>query len=163
MEKINRPLKLIGFKSEKEIKTRKPFKFGKRVYGYAAVLLVMMTVLATLLVRRSDVETTILRAAGTLYQLRDDKTVSNLYSAELVNKTNKSVNFQIKPDDPKVKIQYIQNVTKVAGGESVKVTFFIIVPQKAVKEYKSELGFKLVSGSKVIDQFTTTFMAPPNS
>ncbi|MGI4805370.1 MAG: cytochrome c oxidase accessory protein CcoG [Janthinobacterium lividum] len=163
MEKINRPLKLIGFKSEEEIKTRKPFKFGKRVYSYAAILLVMTTVLATLLLRRSDVETTILRAAGTLYQLRDDKTVSNLYSAELVNKTNKSVNFRIKPDDPKVKIQYIQNVTKVAGGESVKVTFFIIVPQNAVKEYKSELGFKLVSGSKVIDQFTTTFMAPPNS
>lgn len=163
MEKINRPLRLIGFKSEEEIKTRKPFKLSKRVYGYAAVLLIMVGALTGLLITRSDVETTILRAGGTLYQLRDDKTVSNLYNAELVNKTNRLVAFEIKPDDPKVKIQYIQQASKVAGGESVKVMFFIIVPQNAIKKYKSELGFKLVSGNKVIDQFKTTFMAPPNS
>lgn len=163
MEKINRPLRLIGFKSEEEIAEKKTFKLNKRIYGYSAVLLILMTVLAYLLMSRSTVETTILRAGGTLYQLREkDKTVSNLYNSELVNKTNSAIEFEIIPDDKNAKIQYIQKETTVKGGESIKITFFVILPQQSVRQYKSIIGFKLMSEGKEIDHFKTTFIAPEN-
>lgn len=163
MEKINRPVRLIGFKSEDEITSNKPFKLNKRIYGYAAVLLLLMGTLTYLLISRTAIETTILRAGGTLYQLRDnDHTVSNLYNAELVNKTSAAIRFTIVPDDKDVRIQFIQKEEKINVGSSVKITFFVIRPQAAVRQYKSHIGFKLVSAGKETDRFETTFIAPTN-
>ena len=163
MEKIKRPLRLIGFKSEDEIKLNKPFRISRKIYGYAAVLTVLVSTLSYLMVSRSDVKTTMLRASGTLYQMREDKHVSNLYNAELVNKTSKPLKFEIVPDDPNARIQYIQKEDKLAYGGAVKLTFFVLMPQDAVKQFKSEISFKLVSEGKVIDRFKTTFIAPPNN
>jgi polyferredoxin len=163
MEKTGRPARLIGFKSEDEILNRKSFTLNKRIYGYAAVLFVLMTTLGYLLLSRSDVKTTILRAGGTLYQLREkEQTVSNLYTAELVNKTTHALHFEIVPDDRKAKIQYIQKEDQLAPGGSTKITFFVILPQSSIRKYKSTIGFKLLSGGKKVDHFETTFIAPAN-
>lgn len=163
MEKINRPTRLIGFKSDDEIKNKQGFKLNKRVYAYSGVLLVLIAVLSYLLIVRSDVKTTILRAGGTLYQMREkEKEVSNLYNAELINKTNRSLKFEIVPDDPAARIQYIQKSDSIAYGGVAKLTFFVIMPQQGLKKYKSDIGFKLVSDGKVLDRFETTFIAPIN-
>lgn len=164
MEKIDRPLRLIGFKSETEIKNKTPFRISKKIYGYSVVLLILMVILSFLLIKRTDVQTTILRASGTLYQLRDkDQTVSNLYTAEMVNKTSKAMEFKIVPDNELVQIQYIQKPKSIAYGGSEKVTFFAILPQKTIKQYKTKITFKLLSKNKVVDRFETTFIAPSNN
>jgi cytochrome c oxidase accessory protein FixG len=163
MEKTHRPLRLIGFKSEDEIKLNIPFRISRKVFGYSAVLLVLMSLLSFLMIDRSDVKTTILRASGTLYQMRNDKMVSNLYNAELVNKTSEALEFEIVPEDKSMKIQYIQKENKLAYGGRVKLTFFVLMPLEDVKKFKSEIKFKLISKGKVIDKFNTTFIAPPNN
>ena len=163
MERIERPLRLIGFKSEDEIKSNKPFRVSRKIFGYSAVLVVLLSVLTFLMISRSDVKTTMLRASGTLYQMRNDKLVSNLYNAELVNKTGKALTFEIVPEDAAAQIQYIQKENKLAYGGTVKLTFFVLMPQDAVKQFKTELKFKLLSNGKVIDRFKTTFIAPPNN
>ncbi|EDM36793.1 probable ferredoxin [Pedobacter sp. BAL39] len=163
MEKIQRPVRLIGFKSEDEIKYKKSFFINKRIYAYSAVLVILLSVLSYLMVSRSAVKTTILRAGGTLYQMRDkDQTVSNLYNAELINKTNHALKFNIVPDDRNLKIQYIQHQDSIGYGGVAKITFFIIMPQRDVKAYKTLLTFRLVSDGKTIDTFETTFIAPAN-
>ena len=163
MEKIDRPLRLIGFKSEDEIATKQPFKLNKRIYGYSAVLCLLMGTLSYLLITRTDVQTTILRAGGTLYQLRDkEKEVSNLYNTELVNKTSHPLKFTIVPDDKNARIQYIQKEDSLKVNSSVKITFFVIMPQQAIQQYKSKIGFKLISDGKEVDHFETTFIAPLN-
>jgi cytochrome c oxidase accessory protein FixG len=163
MEKIHKPTRLIGFKSEAGIQNKEPFKINPRVYAYAALLLVMISVLGVLLMRRTDVETTILRAGGTLYQIREaEGMVSNLYNAELVNKTNAPLQVQLQPEDSTARIQYIQEPQTLPYGGSIKVTFFVLLPRLGIKQYKSPLAFKLISGQKVIGKFKTTFIAPPN-
>lgn len=163
MEKINRPTRLIGFKSEDEIKNKKAFHLNKRIYAYAAVLGILITVLSYLLITRSDIKTTILRAGGTLYQLRDkEKAVSNLYNVEMINKTAKSIKFNIVPENPAVKIQYIQKQDTIAYGGIAKLTFFVILPQNEIKKYKSVVKFKLIANDKIADRFETTFIGPPN-
>ncbi len=161
MEKIHREPRLIGFKSEKQIQTHQPFKFGKRVYGYAAILLVMISAMAILIFQRSDIDATILRASGTLYQERSNGTVSNLYNAELINKTAYPVNFSLEPEKG-TEIQFIQKQNSIAKGGTVKLTFFVIRPQKSIAAYKSEIQLKLISNGKLIDLVKTTFIAPPN-
>lgn len=162
MEKINRPTRLIGFMSEDQITSKAPFRLSKKVYAYSVVLLILITVLSSLLIIRSDIDVTILRAGGTLYQLRDDGTVSNLYNAELVNKTSKLVNFEMKASDPDVKIQYIRKEDKIKKGGSMKVTFFVIRPQKSIHKYKSKIEIEIFSNGEEIDEINTNFIAPPN-
>lgn len=163
MEKLKRPKRLIGFMSEDQIKSNtSSFRPGRRLYSYAGVLLVMIAILGVLLARRTDIEGTILRAGGTLYQLRDDNTVSNLYNAELVNKANRPLAFRIVPAEKGTQIQYIRQVDKLDKGESTKITFFIIRPQKAIKEYKSDIELDVFSEGVLIDKMQTTFIAPPN-
>lgn len=162
MEKINRPLRLIGFKSEEQIAERKPFRFTARIYGYAAILLILFTTLTTLSFTRSDIGATVLRASGTLYQMRENGTVSNLYNAELINKTSEDISFEIRSANPEAKIEYINKTNKVDKGSDVKITFFIILPQSQIKKYKSEITLDIVSNGKVISQAETTFIAPPN-
>ena len=103
-----------------------------------------------------------LRAGGTLYQLRDNGTVSNLYNAELVNKTTKMVKFEMRPTDPDTKIQYIRKEDQIKMGSSLKVTFFVLRPQKSVSKYKSEIGIEIWSEGKLIDRIKTNFIAPPS-
>ena len=162
MEKIDRPKNLIGFKSEEQIHDNKPFKLSKRIYGYAAVLFLLLSVFVTLLVKRTDIATTILRASGTLYQERPDGTVSNLYNAELINKTPNSIKFKISSDNPEAKIVYINPATTIRKGENLKITFFVILPQKRIKDYKSEIAFKVTANGKIVSKARTTFIAPPN-
>ncbi|WP_219226772.1 cytochrome c oxidase accessory protein CcoG [Pedobacter antarcticus] len=163
MEKTGRPLRLIGFKSEDEIASATPFKLNRRIYAYAAVLFVLTTVLSVLLFSRSDIKTTILRAGGTLYQLREKEAeVSNLYNVEMVNKTTRAIDFKLKADDPAIRIQYIQQETKIGPGASTRMTFFVIMPQNHVNSYKSKITFSLMAEGKTADRFETTFIAPIN-
>lgn len=162
MEKTHRPLRLIGFKSEEEIAGSNAFSFSKRIYAYTAILVVLFGTLTTLLVSRSDIAVTVLRAGGTLYQLRENGTVSNLYNAELINKTSAPINFSIQMPDEQTTIQYINKSNTLNRGESVKLTFFLIRPQNYINKYKSALTLGIISGGKVISKGKTTFIAPPN-
>lgn len=162
MEKTHRPTRLIGFMSEDQIKSKSAFKLSKKVYAYSLVFLILVSVLSYLLISRSAIETTVLRAGGTLYQMRDNGTVSNLYNAELVNKTTENVVFEMKPEDENVIIQYIRKENSIKKGGSVKVTFFVIIPQKDIKKYKSEIEIDIYSNGKKIDEIKTNFIAPPN-
>lgn len=162
MEKTHRPTRLIGFMSEDQIKSKSAFKLSKKVYAYTFVFLILVSVLSYLLISRSEIETTVLRAGGTLYQMRDNGTVSNLYNAELVNKTTENIVFEMKPEDENVIIQYIRKENSIKKGGSVKVTFFVIIPQKDIKKYKSEIEIDIYSYGKKIDEIKTNFIAPPN-
>jgi cytochrome c oxidase accessory protein FixG len=162
MEKTHRPTRLIGFMSEDQIKSKSSFKLSKKVYAYSVVFIILVSVLGYLLVSRSAIETTVLRAGGTLYQMRDNGTVSNLYNAELVNKTTDNVIFEMKAEDKNVTIQFIRKENSIKKGGSVKVTFFLIIPQKDIEEYKSEIEIDIFSNGKKIDEIKTNFIAPPN-
>lgn len=162
MLKIDRPKRLIGFMSDEQMESRKSFVISKRVYSYMAILIVMSTVLGYLIMKRTDVETTILRASGTLYQIRDDGQVSNLYNAEFYNKTNRPVNFEVVAAEKGVSIQYVTKPKVLEKSSSMKITFFVLRPLKSIKTYKSDLKLQVLSEGEVLEDIETTFIAPSN-
>lgn len=162
MHKINRPPNLIGFYTQDFIQTQKPFKLSLKAYGYAAVLLVVLLVFSSLVYKRQDVETTVLRASGIMYQLNNDGTVSNLYNAELINKTNKAIKFELGTTDPNDRIKFIQTPSVLPKEGTVHLTFFLIKKQAAIKNYKSEVVFEVKANGKVVSTATTTFFTQPN-
>ena len=67
--------------------------------AYSAVLLVLVLVLSGFLLSRKDVQATVMRAQGMLYQEQPDNKISNLYNIKLVNKTRKDIPVIIKVED----------------------------------------------------------------
>lgn len=161
MLKINQPLNLIGFYNQDFIQHQKPFKLSLKAYGYAAVLLVVLFVFSSLIYKRQDVETTVLRASGTLYQVRDKGMVSNLYNAELINKTNKAVKFQFRSKDSTDRIEFIQMPSLLPKEGTTHLTFFLVKRLSAIKKYKTEVVFEVRADDKVISTATTTFFSQP--
>ena len=161
MRKINKPKNLIGFYTQDFIRQQKPFKFGLKAYGYGIVLVLIMTVLLSLAYKREPVETIVLRASGTLYQLRENGTISNLYNAELINKTNKPINYVLRSTDPKDSIQFIQKPPVLPKEGSVQLTFFLIKKNNLLKDYKTKVFFEVVSEKKIISTTTTMFYSLP--
>ncbi|CAF2114837.1 unnamed protein product [Rotaria magnacalcarata] len=91
MENVGLPKGLIRYASEDEIEKNEPFKFTTRMKGYTIVLGILITLFIGLLFLRNDIETTILRLPGQLFQHKGDK-ISNVYTYKIVNKTVKDYN-----------------------------------------------------------------------
>ncbi len=161
MVKINKAPNLIGFFTQDFIKSKKPFRLGLKAYGYTAVLFLVMLVFSSLIYKRQDVETTVLRASGTMYQLGNDGTVSNLYNAELINKTNRSIKFTFRSQDETDSIKFIQLPEILPKEGSTHITFFLIKKQNGIKQFKSEVSFEVVANGKVISTASTSFFSQP--
>ncbi len=68
MESVGMPTGLIRFDSENGIANKEKLKITTRIKAYIFVLFLLIVVLLSLLISRSDVSTTILRTPGLLYQ-----------------------------------------------------------------------------------------------
>jgi cytochrome c oxidase accessory protein FixG len=161
MLKINRPQKLIGFYNHDFIKNRNPFKIGVRAYGYGIVLFLVILVFSSLIYKREDVQTTVLRASGTLYQKRPDGSIANLYNAELINKTNKEIKFLFKSADKLDKIELIQTDTVLRKEGTAHLTFFLVKQPKHIAEFKTKVVFQVEANGKIISNSSTTFFSQP--
>ena len=139
MSKINRPLNLIGFFSENMIREKEKPSFTGRMKGYTAIITVLVGVLCYFIFSRSDMDITVMRSAGTLYQQQPGGNISNLYNAEIINKTNKTRSIIISPEDPAIKIMYVQAPGSTLNGGSVKTVFFIIVPASRIHAAKTDI------------------------
>jgi cytochrome c oxidase accessory protein FixG len=68
MDRINKPLNLIGYYSENIITNNQKPSFTWRMGGYSAIMVLMMAVLSYFIFSRSDMDMTLMRSAGMLYQ-----------------------------------------------------------------------------------------------
>ena len=63
---------------------------------YTFLLLVLVALLSMLLITRKDLDGTIMRTPGMLYQERGTDSISNLYNIKLVNKTANAIPLTLK-------------------------------------------------------------------
>jgi len=163
MDKIHKPRNLIGFFSENMIHEKEKPSFTGRMMAYSAVIAVLTGVLCYFVFSRTDIDITVMRSAGFLYQEQPGGNISNIYNAEIINKTNQDKVLTLRAEDPSVKIKYIQAPGKVIHGSSVKTVFFIIMKASAIHKLKTEVRLQLISDSKVAETVETTFVGPLNN
>jgi cytochrome c oxidase accessory protein FixG len=160
MEKTNRPKGLIRYASETGIKNNTPLRMTGRTKAYSAVLLVLVGVLAFLLISRSDVDVTVLRAGGQLFQEQDNDRVSNLYTVRVINKTKTDLPLAFRIESGDGEIQMVgkaMNVHKESKGET---TFFIIRHRENIDARKTKIKIGVWSGDRKLKTVSTTFLGP---
>ncbi|HIY77140.1 MAG TPA: cytochrome c oxidase accessory protein CcoG [Candidatus Sphingobacterium stercorigallinarum] len=165
MEKIQRPKRLIGFytpsQAEGEISQVTEKRRNTRPYIYTALLFALTAVFGLLIFSRSDVEGRLFRAKGSGYQMRDDGTVINLYSLELMNKTTENMEFELESGTEGIRLELVNPMFNLEGEGSAKMGLFLVADKEAFSTYKTEVKVHIISENKILKTMETTFIAPP--
>jgi cytochrome c oxidase accessory protein FixG len=162
MEKVGLPKGLIRYASEDNIAKKVPFKLTARMKGYSAVLGILVLVLIGMLFLRNDLEATILRLPGQLYQAKENNIISNVYSYKLVNKTSEDigqVNYKLLSHKGEIKVVSNQDITIPRQGLA-EGTLFIELHSSLVKGDKVKLKIGVYSNGKLIETASTNFLGP---
>lgn len=162
MDKVNYPRGLIRYASEENIEKKMPFKFTPRLKGYSAVLIILTGLLIGMLFLRNDVEASILRLPGQLYQEKGEFTISNVYTYKVINKTVNaidSVRFELI--EPKGKISTVGNSSFNIDKEGLaEGTLFIEIDKALLDNDKNKVKIGVYNGDALIETTTTTFLGP---
>lgn len=161
MKNVGLPKGLIRYASEDEIEKKSKFRFTLRMKGYTAVLLALISVFAILLALRTDVEATILRLPGQLYQHKGEN-IRNIYTFRILNKTSADYkNVHIELLSPNGKIETIGNVqSDIPKQKTVQGTLFVDIPSDQLSSDKTKVEFGIYSGKKLISTQKATFLGP---
>lgn len=124
MDRIGQERGLIRYASDASIKDKTAFKLSGRGKAYSGLLVVLLIVLTSLIMLRADVETSILRTPGMLFQTHEDGRISNLYQLKVINKTNEVLPLRFELIDPVGTIQLVgDDVVVPSQGKSEGALF----------------------------------------
>ena len=162
MESVGLPKGLIRYESEENIEKKKPFKLNARIKGYSAVLFILVGILVGMLFLRNDVEASILRLPGQLYQHKENNIISNVYTFKVINKTTKEiddVNYKLLSHKGTIKLVSNHNFTVPKQGLA-EGTLFIEINSSALEKDKIKLEIGVYSGDTLIETAITNFLGP---
>ncbi|MHA3789471.1 cytochrome c oxidase accessory protein CcoG [Flavobacterium hauense] len=161
MDKVGFPKGLIRYASEDEITKKEKFVFTARMKGYTAVLAILTGIFIGMLFLRNEVEATVLRLPGQLFEHKGDN-ISNVYTYKIVNKTAKdfdNVSFRLK--SPKGNVRLVgQKSFKITRENMVQGTLFVEINPALLEGDKTKILLEVYDGDKQLDTETTNFLGP---
>lgn len=157
MDKVGTPRGLIRYDSEDGISKNEKLRFTPRIKAYSFVLFILAAIEATLLITRTDVDATIMRAQGQLFQKVDSINISNLYNIEILNKSNKTYPITLKLEDMNGTIKVVGKDMILAPESEIKETFFVVVPENQLKQRKTNFKISVYSGDEKLVTAKSTF------
>lgn len=161
MDATGRERGLIRYASENGIAEGKKLKFTGRMKFYSILLVALSVLLTALLLSRKDVDGTILRAGGMLYQERGTDSVSNLYNIKVINKTVHDLSLSLKLEGMPGRIIEAEGTNIIVKREGQgKGSFFVVLPRNVIEARKTELSIGIYEGDKKIITLSTNFLGP---
>ena len=160
MDRVGLPRGLIRYSSQDNIESQKKFRLTGRIYTYAAILLVLVTFMSVLMLNQTDIETTILRTPGSLFQETVTGTVKNLYNARFVNKTNREMPIELKVKGDRGDVEVVGPQMLVGENGLAESVFFIEIEKSKLLSPNSLIEIEVWSGDRLIETLRTNFMGP---
>jgi cytochrome c oxidase accessory protein FixG len=161
MDKIGKPRGLIRYASENAIANGEPLRYTTRMKLYTAVLCVVLILLSVLLATRADIDATVMRTPGMLFQERGTDSISNLYNIKMVNKTTADIQLAVRLEDMPGKIEVIGkptiHVLKEGQGSG---SFFVVLPKNIIRERKTKIRLAFYEGNRKIATSSSSFLGP---
>lgn len=160
MEKVGSEKGLIRYASENGIAQKQKLKITPRILAYSFVLTALVGFLVVLLATRKDIDTTILRTPGMLFQKQENNMISNLYNIRLINKTHNDIPVTLKLKSDQGTIKMIGKQLVLHKESKTESEFFILLPREFIKDRKTILYVDVFSGDKKVQTVKTTFLGP---
>lgn len=161
MDKVGMERGLIRYASYNSIATGSKKIFTTRVIAYTAVLAIIIGVLIFLFAARSDVETTILRAPGTLYIEPSPGLARNLFTIRVVNKTRVKLPIRLVLLEPVGTLAMVGGAAVTVEPTSLaEAAFFIDIAEDNLDGLTTPIRIGVYSGDRLIEEVNTGFMGP---
>lgn len=160
MDSVGMEKGLIRYASENGIAQNKKLRWTTRMKAYTAVLFLLIGVEVFLLTTRTDVDATVLRASGMLFQEQPNNQISNLYNIKVINKTRKDIPLNLKIENFNGTIQVVGNDMIVKREDVLQGTFFVYLNKSELKKRKTKLEIGLYVNNKKIKTIKTNFLGP---
>ncbi|MFL9838977.1 cytochrome c oxidase accessory protein CcoG [Flavobacterium sp. ST-75] len=152
---------LIRYASEDEITKKEKFVFTARMKGYTAVLFILMGIFTGMMFLRNDVEATVLRLPGQLYEHKGEN-ISNVFTYKIINKTTKDFNdvyFKLKSPKGEIKVVGASHFTVPKAG-TAQGTLFVEINEALLKSDKTKIHLEVYNGDRLIETESTNFLGP---
>jgi cytochrome c oxidase accessory protein FixG len=163
MDKLGAPRGLIRYASLNGMERHLPLRLTPRLAGYAVILATLAAVLVLMLCLRSDVEATVLRAPGSLFQQMPDGRFSNLYTVRLVNKTSREMPVALRLESPAGSLTVMGLDTIIVPPQKLSESSVLIeLDPAAMKSGATPLVLGVYSGDRKLETLKTAFIGPRN-
>jgi hypothetical protein len=125
------------------------------------VLMILIGVFTVLLFSRSEVETSILRTPGVMYQKQEDGRISNLYNFKVINKTNNSFPVTMVLEDMEGEIKLVGEAERTVEPQGVmEGVMFVILKREQLDGLKTKVKIGVYDGPRKIETVKTNFLGP---
>jgi len=160
MTKIGRPRGLIRFASLNGIEKAEPVRITPRIVGYCLILLALCAGLVTLLLTRSDVDVTLLRAPGALFQSTPEGKISNLYLLKLTNKTRREMPVELKLENIAGDLAVLGGELNLPAEKQSEASVLIEIPPDKLASGNTPVSVGIYSANKKLETIKTIFIGP---
>ena len=158
MDKINKPRGLIRLASEKEISENVKFKITPRMMGYSSLLIGLIIFLSILIFGRADLETTILRTPGMLYQEQEGGMISNLYNVKIINKSIDTAKVELKLLSVQGNIKMVRGAIKIKPSSIFEDVFFVNIDPNNLQQKNSDITIGIYLNGILLEEEKINFI-----
>lgn len=161
MKKIKKKPNLIRFDSVEGIEKGKNAIFNTRTYAYSIVLMILLTVLAFTVSKRKDVNISILRIPGTIYQEIDSLNLSNIYNTKVLNKSRVEKKFELRIIEPKEAMLQLAIQEIIIEAHSTYESVLIIkIPKNKLKAKSTDVKIGIFDKDILLVTSEINFIGP---
>ncbi len=161
MDKVGKPRGLVRYASQNQIETGGKFKLTGRAYLYIGVLAAFIGIFVTLLLSSGDLKLTLLRPPGQTYAMTPSGTVTNLYTLNVLNKSDKDRHLDFVLPNSKGKVTVLgADHLQLPGGKAAEGTMLVELPPDEIKGMTFDINIDVMEEGKVVRTLTTRFNGP---
>ncbi len=164
MENVGLPKGLIRYDSEVNIaEGKKGFRWTARSIAYTVVLVLITGLLTGLLLFRSQVDATILRTPGMMYQEQEGGAISNLYNVKIINKTNEAMQLSLKVESGDGEIKLVgKDLLELPEQGTAEGALFIIMEKEDIDGISQNIEVGIYQNDRLLKTVDTKFIGPAN-
>jgi cytochrome c oxidase accessory protein FixG len=161
MTKINKPKGLIRFDSEEGVEKKKKKLITPRVMAYSVVLAILVGAMGFLLVGRAPIEVTMTRTPGSIYQIKNDSIISNMYQMEMINKSFDPMNLTYKVKPQSANLFFPSGPIEVLEGqEKDEVYVFVEMTRREFAKIEEKIQVEIYRDNELIQTIDSRFPGP---
>ena len=161
MQKVHKKPDLIRFDSAAGIETGNKALFNPRTYAYTAVLAILIIVLAFTVNRRKDIDISILRVPGALYQEIDSLTLSNIYNTKILNKSDRERELESRLlFTEEGSLQYAVPEIQIAPNGTYQSVLIVKIPKNILIGKSTGIKIGTFENGELIESTGINFIGP---
>jgi cytochrome c oxidase accessory protein FixG len=160
MDKVKLPRGLIRYASLNGIEKGLALKVTPRIIGYCCILLLLAAGLAALLFTRSEVDTTLLRAPGALFEQTPEGKISNLYLLKLTNKSQQEKQVSLKLENLLGTLTVLGGELNLPAAQQTSASVLVQIAPGQLQSGNTPVTVGVYVSGKRIETIKTIFIGP---